>query len=270
MPTAVVVRHEPMVALGNFEPVLRERGYRIVFVDAWSQTFAADLAAVADAELLVVLGSARGVYEADEHPFIGTELAFVRARLASERPTLGVCFGAQLIAAALGSEVRQGGSVEVGYRDVRPTDAGLDSPVRHILDVPVAEWHGDTFELPEGVTRLASSAAYANEAYGAGDWLLAVQFHPELTDAMHEEWLVADAAYVERAGYDAEALRLDRERFGAGMQAASARMLGAYLDGLSLDRPSLDGPSLDGRSRKNVVSSSPQASASTPATTSTR
>lgn len=260
IPTAVVVRHEPMVALGNFEPVLRERGYRIVFVDAWSETFGADLTAVADAELLVVLGSERGVYEADEHPFISTEIAFVRDRLAGERPTLGVCFGAQLIAAALGSEVRTGGSVEVGYREVRPTDAGLDSPVRHILDVPVAEWHGDTFDLPEGVTRLASSAAYENEAYGRGDWLLAVQFHPELTDAMHEEWLLAGIPYVERAGYDPAALRADRERFGAGMQAASARMLGAYLDGLSRE----------GRSRKNVVSSSLQASSSTPATTSTR
>jgi GMP synthase (glutamine-hydrolysing) len=226
-----------MVSLGNFEPVLQAHGYEIETIDASlaesaPTEFADSLTAAADADLLVVLGSARGVYEADRHAFITPEIAFVRERLAASRPTLGVCFGAQLIAAALGEEVRPGDSVEIGYREVMPTDAGLASPVRHVAGVPMAEWHGDTFDLPAGTVRLASSAAYENEAYGIGDWMLAVQFHPELTDEMHEEWLVSDAAYVAAGGYDTDALRAERARFGARMQAASARMLADYLERL--------------------------------------
>lgn len=218
--------------LGNFEPVLREHGYDIELVDASAPGFEGALAAAADADLLVVLGSTAGVYEADRHDFIAPELAAVRERLAGEKPTLGVCFGAQLIAAALGSEVRAGGQVDMGYRDLTLTGAGLTSPVRHTAGVAMAEWHGDTFDLPEGTTLLASSTAYENEAYGIGEWMLAVQFHPELTDEMHEQWLQGDLRYVTEAGYTPEALRAERDRHGAAMQEASARMLADYLDGL--------------------------------------
>ncbi|TAJ47997.1 MAG: glutamine amidotransferase [Herbiconiux sp.] len=232
---AAVIRHEAHVHLGNFETVLDEHGYDIEIVDASAPGFEQALTGAADADLLIVLGSTAGVYESDRHTFIATELAAVRERLASERPTLGVCFGAQLIAAALGSEVRRGGRVDVGYRPLALTDAGLTSPVRHTVGVAMAEWHGDTFDLPEGTTLLASSAAYENEAYGIGEWMLAVQFHPELTDEMHEQWLTGDLRYVTEAGYTPEALRADRERHGAAMQEASARMLADYLG--RLDAP---------------------------------
>jgi len=230
---AAVIRHEAHVHLGNFERVLDEHGYDIEIVDASRPGFEQALTETADTDLLIVLGSTAGVYETDRHDFIAPELAAVRERLDAERPTLGVCFGAQLIAAALGSEVRRGPSVEVGYRPLSLTDAGLASPVRHTVGVPMAEWHGDTFDLPAGTTLLASSAAYENEAYGIDEWMLAVQFHPELTDEMHEQWLTGDLPYVTDAGYTPDALRADRERHGAAMQAASARMLADYLDGLA-------------------------------------
>lgn len=233
---AAVVRHEAAVHLGNFERVLLDHGYEIEIVDASVPGFEAALAATSDADLLIVLGSNAGVYEADRHSFIAPEVEHVRARLAAERPTLGVCFGAQLIAAALGEEVRQGSTVDVGYREVTPTDAGLESPVRHVAGVPVAEWHGDTFDLPAGTTLLASSSAYRTEAFGRGEWLLAVQFHPELTDEMHEEWLVSGLDYVERNGYTAETLRADRARYGSAMQEASQHMLAEYLERLPLER----------------------------------
>ncbi len=229
---AVVVQHDETVRLGNFEPVLREHGYEIEVVSAREPGFAEALEAAADAELLVVLGSTSGVYEADRHDFIAPEIEHLRGRLAAERPVLGVCFGAQIIAAALGEEVRPGDTVDVGYRDVQPTAAGLDSPLRHVVGVPMAEWHGDTFDLPAGATLLASSSAYRNEAYGIGDWLLAVQFHPELTDEMHEDWVRADAAFLTRHDIDPDALRAQRSRHGAPMQLASARMLGEYLSRL--------------------------------------
>ncbi|MCS5732159.1 glutamine amidotransferase-related protein [Herbiconiux daphne] len=249
---AVVIRNERAAGLGNFEPVLLAHGYTIEVIDAEPSAgalpaaqggtapsdtaqggtggFAAALAAASGADLVIVLGSSRGVYENDRHDFIDPEIAFVRERLARSTPTLGVCFGAQVIAAALGAPVHPGPGADVGYRDVTPTADGLASPLRHVAGVPMAEWHGDTFPLPEGTVRLASSARYQNEAFGIGDWLLAVQFHPELTDEMHEQWLADDEAYVLNAGYSPAALRADRETFGAGMQTASQRMLADYLD----------------------------------------
>jgi GMP synthase (glutamine-hydrolysing) len=222
------------VRLGNFEPVLAEHGYRVEIVDASSsaEAFRAGLERAATAELVMVLGSTAGVYERERLAFIDPELEFLRARLAEERPVLGVCFGAQAIAAAMGSSVHPGPSVEVGYRTVEPTAAGSASPLRHVAGVKVAQWHGDTFDLPEGVTLLASSGAYPNEAFGVGDWLLAVQFHPELTESMHEQWLVGDEASVTAAGYSPAALRAERAQHSGPMQAASALLLADFLERL--------------------------------------
>ncbi|MCS5715608.1 gamma-glutamyl-gamma-aminobutyrate hydrolase family protein [Herbiconiux sp. CPCC 205716] len=232
---AAVVQHQPSVHLGNFAPVLAQHGYAVELVDASAspEEFAAGLERARSADLVIVLGSTDGVYDRDRLGYIDPELDFLRARLDEERPVLGVCFGAQALAAALGSSVHPGPTVEVGYRVVEPTAAGALSPVRHVAGVPMAEWHGDTFDLPEGVTLLASSAAYPNEAFGIGEWMLAVQFHPELTADMHEQWLTGDEPYVTAAGYSPDALRADRERHSAAMQTASSRLLADYLTRLA-------------------------------------
>ena len=237
MKRAAVVRHAETIGLGNLAPVLEAHGYTIEVVDVLEGHEAAGVARAlertVDADLLIVLGSTAGVYENDRLAFIDPEITAVRERIAAERPTLGVCFGAQLIAAALGAEVRPGPAPEVGYRTITPTAAGLASPVRHVVGAPMAQWHGDTFDLPEGAVLLASSGQYDNQAFGIGGWLLAVQFHPELTDAMHERWVVDDAACLERHGIDPDSLRHERAQHGEALQEASARLLGEYLDGLA-------------------------------------
>ncbi|ARJ04379.1 GMP synthase [Cnuibacter physcomitrellae] len=228
----VVIRHEQKVALGNIAPVLVEHGYTIEYADADSPDFAESLSRARDVDLVVVLGSERAVYE--EHAFLSPELAFLRSRLAAEQATFGVCFGAQVIAEALGGDgtVRRGPAPDVGFRAIEPTPAGLASPVRHVVDVPMAEWHGDTFALPDGVTLLASSSAYAHEAYGIGSWLLAVQFHPELTAPMHEEWVATGREYLESAGLDEAALRAEAAKRLDAQQRASRALVTEYLEGL--------------------------------------
>jgi GMP synthase (glutamine-hydrolysing) len=232
--TALVLRHDPKIHLGNLEPVLREHGYALTIID----TELGDLGTLdpAEADLLVVLGGEMGVYEADRYPSLHDEVELLRQRLAAERPVLGVCLGAQLMASALGSRVYRGPSNEIGYRSVEPTDAGAASPVRHVSGVPVFQWHSDTFDLPEAATRLAGSPQYGNEAFGIGNWALAVQFHPEVTDEMHEDWLASSEQEVEAEGLDPEALRQDRARYSGRMQEASRRMLSEWLDGLDPQR----------------------------------
>ena len=228
--TAVVLQHASTIHLGNLAPVLEEHGYEVRVVDVTREDV--DAIDPAAADLVVVLGGEMGAYETEAHPFLAAEQRLLRARIDAERPTLGVCLGAQLMAGALGGRVSPGGATVIGYRAVEPTPAGADSPIRHFASVPVAQWHGDTFELPARATLLASSADYGNEAFAIGHHALAVQFHPELTDQMHERWVVDGADELAEHAIEPDALRAERQRHSARMQDASRAAFSEWLDGL--------------------------------------
>ena len=228
--TAVILQHDPSIHLGNIGPVLVEHGYDLRIVDVTTE----DVAAIdpAEADLVVVLGGEMGAYQTDEFPFLEAEKQLLRARLDAERPTLGVCLGAQLIAGALGERVYRGDTMQIGYRPVAATDAGAKSPIRHFDGVPVVEWHGDTFELPAHATLLASSSAYSNEAFAIGGYALAVQFHPEVTDEMHETWVADGYNELDELAIDPDALRREREAHSARMQEASRAAFSEWLESL--------------------------------------
>ncbi|WKK70630.1 gamma-glutamyl-gamma-aminobutyrate hydrolase family protein [Rathayibacter oskolensis] len=226
MRRALAIVNERGAGLGVLDPILRELGFEVEAV-AGTDLGSVD---IVDPDLVVTLGSSAGVYETVHHPFITPEIALLQDRLHLRLPTLGVCFGAQLIAAALGERVYAGPTREVGFRAIEPTEAGLRSPLRHFAGVPVMQWHGDTFDLPRGATLLATSDAYAVEAFGIDDWLLGVQFHPELTGAMAGRWLEGDADYAAEAGYRADTLDDDVQtgRFAA-MREATGLALAEWL-----------------------------------------
>ncbi|MET3566864.1 GMP synthase (glutamine-hydrolyzing) [Leifsonia sp. 563] len=228
--TAVILQHDPSIHLGNIGPVLTEHGYDLRIVDVTTE----DVSAIdpAEADLVVVLGGEMGAYQTDEFPFLEQEKELLRERIAAERPVLGVCLGAQLMAGALGEQVYKGETTQIGYRRVEPTTAGTDSPIRHFDGVPVVEWHGDTFELPEQATLLASSSDYSNEAFAIGGFALAVQFHPEVTDEMHEAWVADGYNELDELAIDPDALRRDREMYSARMQEASRAAFSEWLERL--------------------------------------
>ena len=228
--TALVLRHDSAIGLGNLEPTLAAHGYEIVTVDA-PHTDVSSLDPLAP-DLVVVLGGDEAAYETDRYSYLVDEIALLAARIDAEAPIFGVCLGAQLLAKTLGADVRKGPRKEVGWLDVELTEAGASSPVRHFAGVRTVQWHGDTFDLPEGVARLASSEQYANQAFARGDWLLAVQFHPEVDDAIHEEWLALWGDELPEYGLSAEQLRAERAWQGPRANAASAALLSEYLDGL--------------------------------------
>jgi len=229
---ALAIVNERGAGLGVLEPMLQDQGWS---VEALAAT---DLGSVDldEPDLVVTLGSSAGVYETARHPFIAPEIALLQDRLHHRRPTLGICFGAQLIAAALGTDVHPGPTREVGFRSIAPTAEGMRSPLRHVAGVPVMQWHGDTFALPAGTTLLASSEAYEVEAFGIDEWLLGVQFHPELTGAMAARWLEGDAEYAAAAGYTAAELDDDvREGRFDRMRGATELVLAEWLAGHSRD-----------------------------------
>jgi GMP synthase (glutamine-hydrolysing) len=221
------IRHVGFEDLGSFEPVLRKAGFDIEYVDVAER----DMGQLdpLGADMLVVLGGPIGVYDDDAYPVVTKEIELVRARLAADRPTLGICLGAQIMAAALGSRVYPGSAKEIGWSPLELIGAGEPHPLAALKDIPVLHWHGDTFDLPDNSTLLASTAICRNQAFSRGPNILGLQFHPEVLAARFEHWLLGHASELATAGISPAALRRDTELNGKVLEAASVRLLAEWL-----------------------------------------
>lgn len=199
------IRHVAFEDLGFFEAPLLRAGYAIRYYDAGKDDLR-DLASDGSS-LIVLLGGPMGVYEEGRYPFLTQELRILEGRIAARKPVLGVCLGAQLIARAMGARVYAGGVKEIGFAPVTLTGAGEQSPVATIpRGQPVLHWHGDTFDLPEHAELLASTPAYANQAFSVGRNVLALQFHLEAGREI-ERWLTGHAEELSSADIDPATIR---------------------------------------------------------------
>ena len=210
----LVVEQQPDAPAGLIADWARERGARLDVlhapaVDEWP--------APPPGSAIVALGSDHSVH-ASPDPWIAREVAFLRDAHAAGVPVLGVCFGAQALAAALGGSVERAGRPEIGWIDVEG-------------EAPEAgrwfAWHEDVITLPPGTGARASTPS-APQAFAVGR-SAGIQFHPEVTPAIVEDWLRTGRGDVDTHGVDADAvLRETRER------AAEVRARAfALLDGIS-------------------------------------
>ena len=223
----LVIKHVAFEDLGAWAAPLAERGEVEIFEAGIGDFAALDFAAP---DLLIVLGGPIGVYETDSYPFLIEEIAFVAKRLAAGRPVLGVCLGAQIMAAALGARVYPGPAREIGFLPITLSEAGAASPLAAFADAARAlHWHGDTFDLPPGARLLASSDAVVNQAFALRPGQLAVQFHPEADLAAFERWLIGHAVELAAAGMDVCALRDAARAHAPDLAAKARRVLDAYL-----------------------------------------
>lgn len=231
MKTALIIRHVPYEGVAGFRAPIEAAGYAIDRIDVTDPAFASvDFVAP---DLVVMMGGPMGIYERAAHPWIDCEVARLATRIAADRPTLGVCLGAQMIAAAMGSRVYQGPAKEVGFATLKLADDVADNPLGPIEGVPVLHWHGDTFDLPEGAERLASSALYENQAFRRGANVLALQCHPEMgEDPRFDIWVEEGLDYIAAAGNCPDRLTEQHGRLGPAIVAAGRRMIGDWLDGL--------------------------------------
>jgi len=228
--SALVFRHITFEDLGSFAEPLEAAGYHVTYFDPSVESLAGiDPTA---AGLLIVLGGPIGVYEGSIYPFLAAESAFIGARLAEKRPTLGVCLGAQLMAHALGATVAPMRVTEIGWSPLTLTPEGQASPLKALNGVPVLHWHGDAFTLPPGATRLAETAICSQQAFALGPTILGLQCHPEGWERGFERWLVGHAGELAAAGIDVPALRADAQRFGPGATGAARTMLRDWLEAL--------------------------------------
>ncbi|KKJ75971.1 hypothetical protein WH95_15515 [Kiloniella litopenaei] len=188
MKSVLVIRHVSYEDLDGFDIEFRNAGYKVAYHDAWYDKDPID---ALEPDILVVLGAPCGVYETENFPFIQEELKAVAERVEAGKPVLGICFGAQLLAQALGSTVYVGDSFEFGWSPLTLTQAGRHSPINHYAtqNREVFHCHGDTFKLPEGATLLASTPSYKVQAFSYGPHL-AMQFHGEVTERGLRRWFI--------------------------------------------------------------------------------
>ena len=228
MPQTAALRHVAFEDLGLLGGVLAQRGHAVTYVDVPVADLA-DFDPLA-ADLLVVLGGPIGVYENHLYPFLDAETALLERRLAAGRPTLGICLGSQLIAKALGARVYPSGVKEIGWAPVTLTAEGRGSPLRHLESTPVLHWHGDTFDLPAGALRLASTAACANQAFSVGRTALALQFHAEAAGRALETWFVGHTGEIAATpGISVPQLRADTLRCTPAVTRAGAACFEEWL-----------------------------------------
>ena len=231
MKNCLALRHVAFEDAGIVEMILRQRGCELRYFDVGVTEL--DTHAVADADLLIILGGPIGVYEEQAYPFLVPETAAIAARIELQRPTLGICLGAQLMAKVLGASVAPGPAKEIGWAPVELTRAGHASPLRHIAGLPVLHWHGDNFALPPHCENLASTAHCPHQAFRQGGNVLGLQFHMEADPRGIEAWLIGHAVELAKAGRDPRAIRHDTICYGQQLEHAAVRVFTEWLENLA-------------------------------------
>jgi GMP synthase-like glutamine amidotransferase len=185
-----------------------------------------------DFAALIPLGGNGHAWDEDARPALRPQRLLLRRAVEEGVPVFGICLGGQLLALALGGEVRTADEPERGWLEIAPTEAARDDPIFGILDAPVGvyQWHHDVFEPPPGARVLATSPGAPNQAYrvdGAEAW--GIQFHPEATPELWELWIARHPVEVEESGVDVDALRTAVYEGAAASLAFRTALFDAFI-----------------------------------------
>lgn len=230
MREALVIRHVAFEDLGVLAEILLRFEYRMEYLEAGRQQIQNDR--LQNTDLLVVLGGPISANDDRDYPFQHELRQALTGRIESRRPTLGICLGAQIIARTLGSAVYAGKAKEIGWSTLELTTAGHRSCLRHLDDVPVLHWHGETFDLPADAEHLASTEICMNQAFSIGQHLLGLQFHPEVTADGLESWYIGHTLELSESGIDITQLRHDSQQYAPSLRTAADAMFTEWLEGL--------------------------------------
>lgn len=200
------VQHASFEGIGAIADWAASRGHDVTGTPVYLESFPHP----GEFEMLVVMGGPMNVYQERDFPWLAQEKRFIRAAIDEGKLVLGICLGAQLLADVLGGEVVRGEQPEIGWYPLRLTTDAADSAVFRVLPATFESlhWHGDTFTIPPGAVRIASSVVTPNQAFEyANGRVVALQFHLEATHASWSELaqecadeLAAPADWVSSAG----------------------------------------------------------------------
>ena len=171
-------KHVPFEDIGSIRSWLTTAGYTITCTPFFKSV---NLPALEEIDLLIVMGGPMSVNDEKRYPWLAPEKQFIRQMVMSGKPVLGICLGAQLIASAMGAKVYPNSVKEIGWFPIY----GVSSSDRSIFCFPQSvqafHWHGETFDLPTGATRIAKSDGCENQAFQLGHSVIGLQFHLETT-----------------------------------------------------------------------------------------
>jgi len=194
-----VLQHANYEGPGEIEAWAQERGHTISVTHLWD----GDALSARDSfDLLVVMGGEMNIYQDRDWPWLKPERAFIKATLAAGKPVVGICLGSQLISDALGGRVTQNPQIELGWQPVNFTPEAR----AFLPDLPgqatVLHWHGDTYSLPEGAIRLASTAVCLEQGFVIPGKCLGLQFHLEVDPKLavgfvHSQGIWPEGPYVQ-------------------------------------------------------------------------
>ncbi len=189
--TVQIIKHIDIEGPGTIGDFLNDNGISSNVIDIFNGEPLPN--SLSDTSAVIVLGGPMNAYEENKYPFLRPENEFLKEVIENGLPALGFCLGAQLIAKAKGALVKQNPQKEIGWFKVSLTENGLSDPMFQGFqgEPDVFQWHGDTFDIPEGAVKLAESELCPNQAFRLGHNIYGLQFHVEVTDKMIYQWLDA-------------------------------------------------------------------------------
>lgn len=233
-PKILVFQHVPFEPLGTLDPLLKESGIRIRYVNFGREPESRPT--LEKYEALIVLGGPMNSDQIDSYPNLITEVEIIREAVDGGMSVLGICLGAQLLAKALGGSVSRNPVREIGWYDVELTDSGATDAVLSAFATrqQVFQWHEDGITLPEEAVNLASSPVSPVQAFRYGKHAYGFQFHLEASQPLIERWLsVPDHQEIleeERGHIDADEIRAQTADRIAPMQALSRKTFSRWID----------------------------------------
>jgi len=234
MPKLLVFQHVAHEILGTLDPLLRNSGFRIRYVNFGRSNH--KIPALGGYDGLVVLGGPMNVDEVNEYPYLVSELKAIEQAIENDMPVFGICLGSQLIAKALGAKVRKNKIKEIGWYDVMPTAEGLRDPLVSKLNKKekIFQWHGDTFDIPKGAIHLAYSPDCENQAFKFGERIYGFQFHLEVDRPMIERWLKTPGNVEELSKLvgtiDPEEIKKETPRYIERLTELSDMVFGEFIN----------------------------------------
>jgi GMP synthase (glutamine-hydrolysing) len=233
-PKILVFQHVPYEPLGTLDPLLREAGFRIRYVNFGRNP--EERPALDKYAALIVLGGPMNSDQIESHPNLKTEVELIREATDRDMSVLGICLGAQLLAKALGGSVSRNPIREVGWFDVELTEEGGADPVLSTFAPcqQVFQWHEDGITLPDNCVHLASSPASKVQAFRHGEHAYGFQFHLEVDSSLIERWLsVQENQRVlddERGTIDRDAIRAQTVESVAALEAMSKETFTRWIE----------------------------------------
>lgn len=173
------LQHVSFEDLGCIEDWILQKGYTLSSTKFFESVSLPDLS---EFDWLIIMGGPMGVYDTDKYNWLTEEINFIKTAIGHCKTVIGICLGSQLIASALGSTVYPNTFREIGWFPIQMEEFSGNPLINKTKYPTVFHWHGDTFDLPDGAARLASSIACPNQAFLYNQKVIGLQFHLEVTE----------------------------------------------------------------------------------------